>query len=154
MSKKVPTMIAVLRIFHDIQKHYHNTYSWMSRKTIQSILKKRFNINITLSGVKWHLKRLNELGFIESFPQKRGKLANGTIYGRSTNRMIVLKGLIYLKDIGIKIAMFLWDHLTGENRVPRGKGRNNYQEKIQYPGIMPDVPEVVKKFMKPILKSF
>lgn len=154
MSKTVPTMIAILRIFHDIQNHYHNTYSWMSRKTIQNILKKRFNIHITLSGVKWHLKRLNELGFIESFPQTRGRLANGTVVGRSTNRMVLLKGLIYLKDIGIKIAVFIWDHLTGNKRVPRGKGRNSFHSKTKYPGIVPDGPEVIQKLLPPILKSF
>lgn len=154
MSKKIPTMIAVLRIFHDVQEYNYNTWSWLARKTMLLRLKTRFNIEISMSGLKYHLTMLNNFGFIESFPQRRNRKSNGTLYGMSVGRRITLKGLRYLKEIGIKTALFLWNHLTGKKRVPRGKGRNSYQKKTEYASIMPDVPEIVKKFIPPILKTF
>jgi hypothetical protein len=111
-------------------------------------------IKISISGIKWQLKSLENFGFMKYFKNNCGRRADGTIYRRPSNRMLTVKGLLWLKAHGLKIAGWLWDHVTKQIKLPRGKGQSDYDKKrlVSRGGIV--APGGVRKLISSIGKSF
>jgi len=145
---------AVLLVLFNIQVYSKKTYSWMSRLEIQRRLLKFHNTRISLSAIDYHLDNLSKNSFMKYFRKKCGRNPDGTIYRRPSNRSITPKGMLWLKKKGILIAQWLYDHLIGKCRIPRGKGpdANNNNNHIGERTAGP--PGAFNKLFKSIGRTF
>lgn len=154
MRKQHQTTLALLRTFYQCQIHNKNSYSWMSIQTLGKNLKAGYEISLSYEGVKWQLAKLKDQGLLVTFPTKYRRSADGTIYAITPNRSITLPGLKWLRKAGIYVFTWLWNHLTGTQKLPRGKGRAGGSEPPQGEPPQDQIPEGVRKLIPSIGKSF
>jgi len=154
MRKQHQTTLALLSIFYQCQIHNKNTFSWMSIETVMKRLLKGWSINIGYAAVRWQIQKLGEQGLLVTFPAKYRRAPDGTIYAITPNRSVTLPGLKWLKWAGRHIFSWLWNHLTGVEKLPRGKGRTNYEPPTMNEQTPDQTPEKVLKLIPSIGKSF
>lgn len=154
MEIRISTRAALMLCFYNKQIYHKNTYSWMAIAFIRNQLRQFYNINITVSGLRWQLTELKRLGFMTFYKNNCGRRADGTIYRRPSNRMLTVKGLLWLKAHGLKIASWLWDHVTRKVKLPRGKAQGEYDKKLLASRGAPNTPNGFRKLVSSIGKSF
>ena len=154
MEIQISTRAALMLCFYNKQIYHRNSFSWMSLVFILKQLREFHNINITISGLKWQLNEIKRLGFMMFYKNNCGRRSDGTIYRRPSNRMLSVKGLLWLKAHGLKIASWLWDHVTKQIKLPRGKGQSDYNNKQLATREAPDTVNGVRKLISSIGKSF
>jgi len=121
MEIQISTRPALMLCFYNKQIFHEKSYSWMSLAFILKQLREFHNIDISVSGLKWQLKKLEDLGFMTFYKNNCGRRSDGTIYRRPSNRMLTVKGLLWLRAHGLKIAGWLWDHVARIKKLSRGK---------------------------------
>ena len=154
MSLQISTRSALMLCFYNKQVFHGNSFSWMSLIFIQLQLLAIHGIGISISGIKWQLAKLEQLGFMKYFKNNCGRRSDGTIYRRPSNRMVTVKGLLWLKAHGLKIAGWLWDHVTRKNKLPRGKGQSDYNERLLAAREASTTVNGVRKLISKVGKSF
>lgn len=154
VAEKIPTKTALMLILYSMQKYNKKTYSWMSLLYISKQLYKKYDINITISAIKWQLKTLSDKGLTRYFKNNCGRRKNGTIFRRPSNRLLTIPGLVWMEKQGLKIVAWLWDHLTHRKKLPRGNGPNGLRPKPTRETKDADLPEEVLKLIPDIGKSF
>jgi len=102
------TTICIMRIHHDLQVWGNKTYSWPTRAKVQKILRKFFNIHITLSAIDNQYQKLKAVHFMLGYKQPRQK-DDGTWYMKSTNWQFTLNGLKFIKKVTGRVAHYLWE---------------------------------------------
>ncbi len=152
MRKEIQTTLGLLNIFYGNQTHFGKSYSWMSIRTIQGYLKKRYGIQISYRAVVWQLSKLKSQGLLFTFPAKYRRQPDGTIYAITPNRSLTLPGLKWLKRAGIFIQSWLWNHLTGDDKLPRGKGRGDGDKPPRSERPTFSITEGIRKLIHPIGK--
>ncbi len=124
--------IAVLvTIFKLIEKH-HRSYCWPTRSTIQKLLFKYHDIEISLSAIDKHLKNLNDYHYIKSF-RRFGRREDGTYFLKPSNRQLTKRGLSFLIKLGIKASSWLTDFI-----FQKGKIRDRFSKKKLFPSQDPE----------------
>jgi len=126
----------------------------MSIEYIRIRLKKRYDIFISYDAVRWQLYKLKRQGLLVTFPTKYRRNSNGTIFAITPNRSVTMPGLMWLRKAGVYIYTWLLNHLTGKEKLPRGDGRLKAGRLVQAKGAPDQTPEVVKKLIPNIGKSF
>ena len=126
----------------------------MSIETLMKRLLKGSGINIGYAAVRWQIQKLVEQGLLVTFPAKFRHNPDGTIYAITPNRSVTLPGLKWLRNAGLYIFSWLWKHLTGEEKLPKGKGRASYEHPPQGEQPPDQTPEEVLKLLPEIGKSF
>lgn len=154
MRKQHQTTYALLRTFYQCQIHNKNSYSWMSIETIRNRLKDGYGISVSYEAVRWQLAKLKAQGLLITFPTKYRRCSNGTIYAITPNRSLTLPGLKWLRKAGLYIYTWLWNHLTGDEKLPRGKGRYANGGPSPDKGGPDQTPEEIRKLIPSIGKSF
>lgn len=104
------TKIAIMTSFLSMQEYSQKSYTWMKRKTIQAMLKKYHNIEISLSALDKHLADFNKMGFLKTF-QRRGHNPDGTIFNLTSNRMLTRKAILYLLSLSVRISTWLFKRM-------------------------------------------
>ena len=153
MEIQISTRAALVLCFYNKQIFHKNSYSWMSLIFILKQLREFYNIGITISGLKWQLNELKRSGLMKFYKNNCGRRSDGTIYRRPSNRMFTVKGLLWLKAHGLKIAGWLWDHVTKQIKLPRGKGQSDYDKKQLAAREAVGAPNGVRKLISSIGKS-
>lgn len=103
-QSKLALMTTILAICVKHQK----TYCWPTRKKLKILLKKYYQVDISLRAIDHHLKDLRDFGFIKSF-KRTGRNKDGTMFNLPSNRQLSKKGVFYLVRSCVKVARWLID---------------------------------------------
>ena len=68
--------------------------------------------------------------------------------------MLTVKGLLWLRAHGLKIAGWLWDHVARIKKLSRGKAQGDYDKKRLVSRGGPKTVNGVRKLISKVGKSF
>jgi len=128
-SRSIQTFEAVFLTLYRLQIHFQVSYTTLKRSTIQSYIKKWYGLDRCLSTISYHLGILRKLKYISVFEQF-GTKEDGTHFNIASNRSTAAKGLLFLRDLLVRIPKWLWQLVFKGVKLPRKSFKQS--PKVEY----------------------